>query len=188
MTGMKRKRTVEPHEEETLRLQLESWASVFKRRKRFGPYPRLAVKAGNMVEGYIKGQQCRVLVDSATSNTLMFFTQAKNLGLITGHEDTVTELNNTWGGCLELQVIWLQEVEITLEGGVLVRTPIKVYPEDLEKGYSKADPVYLGMDVLHRGHMVQRFCACGRSTIAVKRAERLRRRPRQHQRPRYPTF
>ena len=132
-------------EEVTLRLQCEPRASVTKRRRQCGHHPRLAVKAGNMVDGHINGHWCRVLVDSATSETLMFAKQAKKVGLITGTEDTVAQLNNLWDGPQELQVILLREVEITLDGGVLVRTPVKVYPE---MGYCKADAVFLGIDVL----------------------------------------
>ena len=185
----KRKRVVEPHEEDTLRLLVEPSASVVKRRRRCPEYPRLEVRAGNLVEGHIKGQRCPVLVDSGATNTTMFFSQAKRLGLITGHEDKEAQVNSLWDGRVELQVIRLQEVEITLDGGVVVRTPVKVFPKDLEEMYlNKADAVILGMDVLYRGRMAQKFCGCGRSTITVRQADRLRRRPRQHSRRKCPTF
>lgn len=177
-TSNKRMRTLEADEEETLRLLVEPKANLVKRR-RFSTFKfkRLDVKAGQQVQGYVLGQPCLVVLSSGSNSTWMPFSLAERLGLMTDNEVKVTLTCNLYIPTREVQAIRLQEVVITLEGGVEVRTPVVVLPKDLERQCFYRDEVILDLHQLCRGRMVQTFTASG-STMYIGNADRLRRRTR----------
>lgn len=137
------------------------------------------------MQGYVHGQPCPVQFDSGSSRNCMFFSMAERLGLLTGKEKKVTEQFDLWLGTRKLEVIKLQEVVITLEGGLEVRTPMDVLPKDLEEYYD--DDIMLDSHQLCRGGVVQTFSASG-SSIYIRHPERLRKRSRRSQRKRVHKF
>lgn len=174
----KKKKMLQGTERDTLRLFVKSMA-VPKQRRRLYKYPRIEVQNRNIVYGYINGQQCCFILDSGSEGSFMCLSQAERLGLITGDEVKVTMRADLWNGVQELEIMKVEDVVITLEGGVKVRTRIEVFPREFENRY---DPNIVVLDVteLCRGAVVQTFNHRG-SSIFIRRPKRLRQSLQQSQ-------
>lgn len=85
-----------------------------------------------------------------------------------------------------MQVIFLQEVVIVLEGGVEVHTPATVFPESEGAGYN-LDLFLLDVSTLRRGDMVQIFGGGG-SGLIIRRPDLLRTLPDAEEPPKVYTF
>ena len=125
----------------TLQLVLEP-SSVPVKKRRLGAHPCLHVDHRNCLEGSLNGSSCKVQLDSGADFTVLWWTMAKRLGVITGHEPTTTMEVDLWLGRQTLDVVELDSVTITLGAGVVVNTPATVFPEWLD-AYYDADYVVL---------------------------------------------
>ena len=172
----RRKRTADAVKEDTLELQVMPCATQMKRRRlNASKYHRLDVKEGNLVDCEISGQRSLLLLDSGTCCTCVFYSEAERLGLVIGTEEKMTRLVILWDTYQEMQIIDLEEVVISLEGGVQISVPMTVLPKELEGSYSNPEAITLGLSVLHRGRMFQTFSACGSSSLYIRKPELLLR-------------
>ena len=65
-------------------------------RLRLSRYPRIHTMENNIVTGFLKGQECKVMFDSGRMKSCMYCPLAKRLGLITGNEKKVKRKVNLW--------------------------------------------------------------------------------------------
>ena len=177
----KRKRIMDAVEDQTLGLQVVPNATQMKRhRLNASMYHRLDVKKGNILDAEILGQQCQLVIDSGTCCTSMFFSQANKLGLLTGNEKKMRVMTLLWDAFKEVDIIYLKDVAITMQGDVQMRTPMTVFPKEMEQGYACSEEIIIGLSLLHRGSMFQTFNDCGSSSLYVRKFELLKQRPNTH--------
>ena len=141
-------------------------------------YHRIDLMEGNLADGEIEGQQCVFLIDSGTTNNIIFVSHAERLGLLTGNERKQNICINFWKGTRSQQVISLEQVEVTLGGCWKIKIPFLVLPKEMEKRYRK-DMVIIGFPVLRRGRMFQAYwSATGASKLYIRQLQRLQQSTR----------
>lgn len=157
-----------------LRLVVEPPALPVRGRRPGQQHPRLSVDAHNRVVGLVNGRACLVQLDSGSEVTVVFWSLARRLGLVSGGERLERQVVVLWAGRRALRVVQLDSVTIELGGGVRVVTPATVFPAWLEHQYD-AETVVLDAHQLRRGAMLQLFRPGG-SDLLVRRPRRLQRR------------
>ena len=173
----KGKRATE-HQGEALRLDVVPFATRVKRgTQTTSNYHHVHVMEDNLVYGQTQDKKCLFLVDSGATINTTFFSHAEKLGLITGNEKKETQKVLLWNGYKNLDIIWLEEVVITL-GGCVMRIPIKVLPKEVEEFYRNTKFIILGMQFLKPVRAFQEFSASGASTLYIRKPERLEQRPK----------
>ncbi|MPC75927.1 hypothetical protein E2C01_070327 [Portunus trituberculatus] len=160
--------------EDVLRLKLEA-ERVRKEKRSVSSYCCIHMKEGYMVEATVLGKPCLVLLDSGASISVMILSLGQKLGLVTGHEETVKQRLSTWLGSLELDVIKLEEVVLVLEGGVVVNTPVAVFPQAMENIFG-SEFIVLSMSRLQEAEMHQEFYQNGSCRLYLRHPERLKQR------------
>ncbi|XP_063879512.1 trichohyalin-like [Scylla paramamosain] len=156
--------------EDVLRLKLE--AERVKEKRSVSGYRRVHMEEGNMVDATVRGHPCLVLFDTGSSVSTLVLSLGQRLGIVTGREETVKIRINTWIGVLQLDVIKLDEVVVVLKGGVVVNTPLVVFPQDMEMCYS-AERIVMSMSRLQEAEMRQEFHLNGSSSLFLRHPERL---------------
>uniref|UniRef100_A0A0N7Z9Q8 Peptidase A2 domain-containing protein n=1 Tax=Scylla olivacea TaxID=85551 RepID=A0A0N7Z9Q8_SCYOL len=146
---------------ETLNLKTTELGTEVTEESNIPQSSQLEVREGNRVWGLMNGKQCSFVLDSGTSKTFMFASLAKKLALDIGQK-TDKEIYHLWIGNQKVEFITLKNVLITLEGGVNIRTPVRVLSEALERCYN-LDDVVLDVHLLRRGAMIQAFWKSGSS-------------------------
>lgn len=68
------------------------------KKRRVDQYHRLDVMQDGKMWGFVNGKKCCVHLDSGSSDSIMFFSMAKKLGLLTGKEKTETRMLHLWNG------------------------------------------------------------------------------------------
>uniref|UniRef100_A0A0P4WEL4 Peptidase A2 domain-containing protein n=1 Tax=Scylla olivacea TaxID=85551 RepID=A0A0P4WEL4_SCYOL len=148
--------------------------SVAVKKRRLHAHPCLSVSRDNYLVGIINGVRCNVQLDTGSTITVLFWSLAKMLGLITGRETTTPCETELWWGTTTLKVVELKSITIDLGSGVVVVTPATVFPQWLESHYNLWD-VVLDAHQLRRGRMVQVFRPDG-GELFVRNPDQLRRR------------
>ncbi|MPC51562.1 hypothetical protein E2C01_045410 [Portunus trituberculatus] len=160
--------------EDVLRLKLKA-ERVSKEERSVSTYCCVDMEKGNLVGATVLGKPCLVLLDSGASIGAMVLSLSQRLGLVTGGEETVKHRLSTWLGLLELDVIKLDEVVVVLKGGVVVNTPLLVFPPEMENHYG-SEHIVLSMSRLQEADMHQEFHVDGTSCLFLRHPERLLRR------------
>ena len=92
-----RKRKV-TEDKASLQLVLEPPSVPAKKPRLGASYPCLHPDNRNCVNGRVNGKTCRVVLDSGSTMTYLYWNEAKRLGLITGQETTIRRTVNLWLG------------------------------------------------------------------------------------------
>lgn len=171
-----RSRKRKPNEDEAVLELVLDPPSVAVKKRRPQAHPCLRVSRDNYLVGIINGVRCNVQLDTGSTITVLFWSLARMLGLITGREITKPLKTELWSGTTTLQVVELKSITIDLGDGVVVVTPATVFPQWVELHYNVLD-VVLDVHQLRRGHMVQVFRPEG-SELYVRKPDQLRRRVR----------
>lgn len=177
-TQRRRKRKLE-EEPAALELVLDP-PSVAVKKRRLHAHPCLRVSRDNYLVGIINDVWCKVQLDTGSTITVLFWSFARTLGLITGRETTTPREAELWSGTTTLHVIELKSITIDLGGGVVVVTPATVFPQWLETHYNQC-VVVLDTHQLRRGRMVQVFRPDG-GELFVRKPDQLRRKVRKTKR------
>ncbi|MPC53373.1 hypothetical protein E2C01_047262 [Portunus trituberculatus] len=147
--------------------------SVAVKKRRLRACPCLRVSCDNYLVGIINGVRCNVQLDTGSTITVLFWSLARMLGLITGRETTTPLKTELWSGTTTMQVVQLKSITIDLGGGVVVVTPATIFPQWMELHYNPWD-VVLDAHQMRRGRMVQVFRPDG-GELYVRKPDQLRR-------------
>ncbi|MPC29489.1 hypothetical protein E2C01_022726 [Portunus trituberculatus] len=167
------RKRVKKDSKDVLRLMLKA-ERVSKDEKSVSSYCCVHMEKEYIVGATVLGKPCLVLLDSGASISVMVLSVAQRLGLVTGREKTVKHRVFTWLGLLELDVVRLEEVVVVLKGGVVVNTPMVVFPQQMEKLYSYK--FIMSMSRLQEAEMYQKFCLDGSCRLFLRHPKRLMRR------------
>ncbi|XP_050721906.1 uncharacterized protein LOC127001401 [Eriocheir sinensis] len=163
---------------------LSSPAAKATRRPVLSGCLRLDVGEGNKVQGFVRGQPCTLQLDSGSSMSFVFHSQAEKLGLLTGAEEMVTANLSLWEGTDQVDLISLKEVFISLHGGLEIETDFLVLPKTLEESYDDPEVLILDVNLFRRGGLVQTFSearAMKASSLYIRQPQQLRQRGRDKQ-------
>lgn len=145
---------------------------------------RLDVGEGNKVQGFVRGRPCTLQLDSGSSMSFIFQSQAEELGLLTGAEEKVTANLSLWEGTDQVDLINLKEVLVFLHGGLEIETDFLVLPKALEESYDDPEVLILDVNLFRRGGLVQTFSegsAARASSLYIRQPQQLRQRGRDRQ-------
>lgn len=145
------------------------------KRPRLAQHPTIEVNSDNCIWGSVNGQRCQLLLDSGCDMPVIFLPLALKLGLVNGEEQRYSSSCETWEGKKDIELLYLREVVILLEGDVEVHTPASVFPESLGSGYNM-EQIVLDVCTLRRGDMLQKFHRGG-SSLVIRRPDLLRTLP-----------